>query len=89
MTAKGQTEVERVAALVDRKLSAMERQEKPPSHTELNAVRRLVDDLHVLLRHRPLSIPRRAGVFAQRSGTVSHARALKNRKDPPAVPGVL
>ncbi len=46
MTAKGQTEVERLAALVDRKLSAMERQEKSPSHTELNAVRRLVDWLN-------------------------------------------
>ena len=43
MTAKGQTEVERLAALVDRKLSAMERQEKPLSLAELNGVRRLID----------------------------------------------
>jgi hypothetical protein len=43
VTAKGQTEVERLAALVDRKLSAMERQEKPLSLAELNGVRRLID----------------------------------------------
>lgn len=43
MTATGQTEVERLAALVDRKLSAMERQEKPLSLAELNGVRRLID----------------------------------------------
>jgi hypothetical protein len=42
VTAKG-TEVERLAALVDKKLGAMERQEEPPSLAELNAVRRLVD----------------------------------------------
>jgi hypothetical protein len=43
VTAKGQTEVERLAALVDRKLSAMERQEKPLSLAELNGIRRLID----------------------------------------------
>jgi hypothetical protein len=43
VNAKGQTEVERLAALVDRKLSAMERQEKPLSLAELNGARRLVD----------------------------------------------
>jgi hypothetical protein len=46
VTAKGQTEVERLGALIDRKLSAMERQEKPPTVAELNAVRRLVDWLN-------------------------------------------
>jgi hypothetical protein len=46
VNAKGHTEVERLGALVDRKLGAMERQEKPPSVAELNAVRRLVDWLN-------------------------------------------
>jgi hypothetical protein len=46
VTARGQTEVERLAALVDRRLAAMERQEKPLSLAELNAVRRLVDWLN-------------------------------------------
>jgi hypothetical protein len=46
VTARGQTEVERLAALVDRRLAAMERQEKPQSLAELNAVRRLVDWLN-------------------------------------------
>jgi hypothetical protein len=46
VTARGQTEVERLAALVDRRLAAMARQEKPLSLAELNAVRRLVDWLN-------------------------------------------
>ena len=46
MTAKGQTEIERLAALVDRKLSTMERQEKPVSLAELNGMRRLIDWLN-------------------------------------------
>jgi hypothetical protein len=46
VNAKGHTEVERLGALVDRKLGAMERQEKPPSVAELNAVRSLVDWLN-------------------------------------------
>jgi hypothetical protein len=46
VTAKGQTEVERLAALVDRKLDELERQEKRLSLAELNAVRRLVDWLN-------------------------------------------
>ena len=46
MTATGQTEVERLAALVDRKLGAMERQEKPLSLAELNGVRGLIDWLN-------------------------------------------
>jgi hypothetical protein len=44
MTAKKpQTEVERLAALVDRKLAAMEKSKKTPTLAELNATRRLVD----------------------------------------------
>jgi hypothetical protein len=43
VNAKGHTEVERLGALVDRKLGAMERQEKPLSLAELNGVRRLID----------------------------------------------
>jgi hypothetical protein len=46
VTAKGQTEVERLGALVDRKLGAMERQEKPLSLAELNGMRRLIDWLN-------------------------------------------
>ena len=46
MTAKGQTEIERLAALVDRKLSTMERQEKPVLLAELNGMRRLIDWLN-------------------------------------------
>jgi hypothetical protein len=44
--AKRQTEVERLAALVDRKLAAMERQRKPPPLAKLNATRRLIDWLN-------------------------------------------
>ena len=40
------TEVERLAALVERKLAAMEGQKKPPSLVELNAARRLVEWLN-------------------------------------------
>jgi hypothetical protein len=36
-------QVGRLAALIDRKLGAMERQKEPPSLTELNATRRLID----------------------------------------------
>jgi hypothetical protein len=43
VAAKGQTEVERLGALVDRKLGAMERQKEPLSLAELNATRRLID----------------------------------------------
>jgi hypothetical protein len=48
MTPKNrQTEVERPAALVERKLAAMEDQKKPPSLAELNAARRLIAWLNV------------------------------------------
>jgi hypothetical protein len=46
VSAKQQTEVNRLAALVDRKLAAMERQRKPPSLADLNATRRLIDWLN-------------------------------------------
>jgi hypothetical protein len=46
MTAGGQTEVERLAGLIHRKLAAMECQTKPPSLGELNAARRLIDWLN-------------------------------------------
>jgi hypothetical protein len=42
---KKPTEVARLAALVDRKLKAMEKSKKAPSLTELNATRRLVEML--------------------------------------------
>jgi hypothetical protein len=46
LTPGKQTEVDRLAALVDRKLAAMERQKRPPSLAELNATRRLIDWLN-------------------------------------------
>jgi hypothetical protein len=43
---KRQTEVDRLAALVDRRLTEMERRKNAPSLAELNAVRRLIDWLN-------------------------------------------
>ena len=43
---KNQTEIARLAALVDRKLTAMEKAKKPPTLAELNATRRLIDWLN-------------------------------------------
>jgi hypothetical protein len=40
---KSSTQIDRVAALVDRRLAAMERATEPPTVAELNAVRRMVD----------------------------------------------
>jgi hypothetical protein len=40
------SEVERLAALVDRKLRAMERQKAAPSLADLNATRRLIEWLN-------------------------------------------
>jgi hypothetical protein len=37
------TEVDRLTALIERKLKAMERQKKPPSLADLNSARRLID----------------------------------------------
>ena len=45
MTAK-RSEVDRLAALVDRKLTALERRKKAPSLAELNATRRLIEFLN-------------------------------------------
>ena len=42
MTAK-QTEIERLAAQIDRKLAAMEARDTPPSLAELNGTRRLIE----------------------------------------------
>jgi hypothetical protein len=46
VTAASSTEIDRLAALVDRRLAAMERANKPPTVAELNAVRRLIDWLN-------------------------------------------
>jgi hypothetical protein len=40
---KSSTEIDRLAALVDRRLAAMECAKEPPTVGELNGVRRLVD----------------------------------------------
>lgn len=46
MVAKKQSEVDRLGALVDRKLKAMENAKRAPSLSELNAARRLIDWLN-------------------------------------------
>jgi hypothetical protein len=43
---KSSTEIDRLAAQVDRRLGAMERAKNPPTVTGLNAVRRLIDWLN-------------------------------------------
>jgi hypothetical protein len=43
MTPQKETEVERLARLVDKKLESLEAAEKPPTTSELNAVRRLIE----------------------------------------------
>jgi hypothetical protein len=56
MSAAEPTERQRLAALVDRKLRAMEQAKKPPSLAELNGVRRLIE---MLERERQIEEARR------------------------------